>query len=132
MAQDNRPLSPHLQVYRPQLTMVLSILHRLTGVMLSLGALVLVSWLTAATAGPEVYSAFIRYLSAPAGLIIIAALSFCLFYHTLNGIRHLVWDSVRWFELKEVYATGWTVVIAALALTAWLWWYLLFAARSGS
>ncbi len=132
MAPDNRPLSPHLQIYRPQLTSVLSILHRLTGVMLSLGALVLVSWLATAAAGPEVYAALIRYLTAPAGLIVIAAISFCLFYHLLNGIRHLVWDSVRWFELKEVYATGWTVVIAAFALTAWLWWYLLFVARSGS
>ena len=130
MAQDNRPLSPHLQVYRPQLTSVLSIVHRMTGVMLSLGALILTGWLVTAAVGPEPYSAYIAYLSTPLGLSVVAAISFCLFFHLLNGIRHLAWDTVRWFELKEVYATGWVVVITAFALTAWLWWYLLFVAGS--
>ncbi len=130
MAQDNRPLSPHLQVYRPQLTSVLSIVHRTTGVMLSLGALILTGWLATAAVGPEVYSAYIAYMSTPLGLSVVAAITFCLFFHLLNGIRHLAWDTVRWFELKEVYATGWVVVITAFALTAWLWWYLLFVAGS--
>ncbi len=121
MTRGNRPLSPHLQIYRPQLTWVLSILHRFTGVVLSVGALLLVGWLMAAASGPSVYSKVAPYLVSTSGLIIIAAFSFALIYHLLNGIRHLIWDTGHWLRLREVYASGWAVVILAMVLTTTLW-----------
>lgn len=121
MATNNRPLSPHLQVYRPQLTSVLSILHRLTGIALALGTLLLVWWLIAAATGPTAFDNIQSFIGSIFGRILLFGWSFALFYHLCNGIRHLVWDSGRGFEISTAYASGWLVVIASAVLTVISW-----------
>ena len=121
MATENRPLSPHLQVYRPQLTSVLSISHRITGVLLSLGTVIVVFWLLALAAGPEPFERMVGYMAHPLSLILLVVWSFALFYHLLNGIRHLIWDAGWMLDLRGAYASGWAVVILAVVLTALVW-----------
>jgi len=121
MATNNRPLSPHLQVYRPQLTSVLSILHRATGIGLAAGTLLLVWWLIAAATGPTAFDSVQSFIGSLLGRLLLLAWSFALFYHLCNGIRHLVWDTGRGFELKTAYASGWLVVISAAVLTVICW-----------
>jgi len=116
-----RPLSPNIQVYRPQLTSVLSIANRITGVALSACAVVLVIWLVAAARGPDAYSRFQLVLGSWPGLILLLAASFAFFLHLCGGLRHLIWDSVQAFELRQIYASGWIVVIASVALTLASW-----------
>ena len=112
-----RPLSPHLQIYRPQLTSVLSITHRLTGVALSLGSLLLVGWLLAAAQGPQAYATVHAVLGSWPGLVLLLGWTFALFFHLCNGIRHLCWDAGYGFDLVTIYASGWTVVAMSLLLT---------------
>ncbi len=121
MATNNRPLSPHLQVYRPQLTSVLSILHRATGIGLAAGTLLLVWWLIASATGPTAFDLVQSFIGSLLGRLLLLAWSFALFYHLCNGIRHLVWDTGRGFELKTAYASGWLVVISAAVLTVICW-----------
>jgi succinate dehydrogenase / fumarate reductase, cytochrome b subunit len=121
MATENRPLSPHLQVYRPQLTSVLSISHRISGVVLSFGTVVAIFWLLALASGAEAYDRLLGLLGHPIGLAVMVAWSFALFYHLLNGIRHLVWDAGWMLDLRGAYASGWAVVILAVVLTALAW-----------
>lgn len=116
-----RPLSPNIQVYRPQLTSVLSIANRITGVALSACAVVLVIWLVAAARGPDAYFRFQLVLGSWPGLILLLAASFAFFLHLCGGLRHLIWDSVQAFELRQIYASGWIVVIASVALTLASW-----------
>ncbi len=113
----DRPLSPHLQIYKPQLTSTLSILHRVTGLALALGSIALIYWLSAAAAGPDAFAVAQAIAGSWLGQLLILGWTFALFYHLANGIRHLAWDTGRGFELKAVYASGWTVVIAAAVLT---------------
>jgi len=122
MSSADRPLSPHLQIYRWQLTSVLSILHRLTGVVLSAGAILLVCWLVAAASGPEAYEGVEDFLGSWIGLVLLLGWSVALFYHLCNGIRHLVWDTGHALDLKSTYVGGWTVVAltAVLTLAAWI------------
>ena len=121
MSTDGRPLSPHLQVYRPQLTSVLSILHRATGIALAVGTLLLVFWLLSAAAGPGRFATAQALMGGWLGQILLFGWSFALFYHLLNGIRHLFWDAGLGFELKAAYASGRTVVICSIALTVLAW-----------
>ena len=121
MSPAERPLSPHLQVYRWQLTSVLSILHRFTGVALSLGAILLVWWLGAAADGPEPYAGIQHFLGSWIGLVLLFGWSLALFYHLCNGIRHLWWDTGRGLELGSVYAGGWVVLAATAVLTVLVW-----------
>jgi len=121
MISDPRPLSPHLQIYRWQLTSVLSILHRATGIALSVGAILLVCWIGAAADGPEPFAAFQHFMASWLGLLLLFGWSAALFYHLCNVIRHLWWDTGRGLELKSVYATGWTVVVATGVLTVVAW-----------
>jgi succinate dehydrogenase / fumarate reductase cytochrome b subunit len=121
MISDPRPLSPHLQIYRWQLTSVLSILHRMTGIALAVGAVLLVSWFGSAADGPASFVRFQGFLGSSVGLIVLFGCSVALFFHLCNGIRHLWWDTGRGLDLKSVYATGWTVVAATAALTALVW-----------
>ena len=121
MISDPRPLSPHLQIYRWQLTSVLSILHRLSGIALAVGAILLVSWLGAAADGPASFAKMQWFLGSPLGLILLFGWSVALFYHLCNGIRHLWWDTGRGLELKSVYASGWTVLAATATLTVIAW-----------
>lgn len=113
-----RPLSPHLDVYRWQIANTLSIVHRLTGVMLSVGLLALTAWLVALAGGPERYRAVMRILESPLGAAALAAFGFGFFYHLLNGIRHLFWDIGYGFGSRERHLSGWLVVAGALVLTA--------------
>ena len=113
----NRPISPHLQVYRPQLTSVLSILHRITGVALAVGTILLVYWLIAAASGPEAFASAEAFFGSWLGRILLFGWTFALYFHLSNGIRHLFWDAGFGFELKTVYASGWTVVALAAVLT---------------
>ncbi|HKF60109.1 MAG TPA: succinate dehydrogenase, cytochrome b556 subunit [Dongiaceae bacterium] len=113
----NRPISPHLQVYRPQLTSVLSILHRITGVALAVGTILLVYWLIAAASGPEAFASAEALVGSWLGRILLFGWTFALYFHLTNGIRHLFWDAGFGFELKTVYASGWTVVGLAAVLT---------------
>jgi len=117
----SRPLSPHLQIYRPQLTTVLSILHRATGIVLSVGMLYLVLWLICVAAGPRPYHAFLAFHTGVIGRLFLLGWTFCLFYHLCNGIRHLCWDSGWGFELKSTYMSGWIVVGATVVLTLVSW-----------
>lgn len=121
MASQNRPLSPHLQVYRPQITSVLSILHRITGVALAVGSLLLVYWIIAAAVGPEAFDTAQTLIGSFVGRLLLFGWTFALFFHLVNGIRHLFWDMGWGFDLKTVSVTGWTAVIAAALLTLIAW-----------
>lgn len=121
MAHDNRPLSPSLQIYRPQLTSMLSFTHRLTGVALSVGSLLLVAWLVAGSMGPSAYDALLGFLRSWLGLVLLFGWTFALFFHLCNGIRHLCWDAVLGFELKAIYASGWAVIGTSSLLTIATW-----------
>ena len=117
----HRPLSPHLQVYKPQLTTVLSILHRATGIALSVGALYLATWVIYAAASPKAYALFQSFNMSIVGRIVLGGWLFCAFYHLCNGIRHLFWDAGYGFEIKDAYRSGWIVVTVSLVVTAISW-----------
>jgi succinate dehydrogenase / fumarate reductase, cytochrome b subunit len=117
----DRPISPHLQIYRWQLTSVLSILHRAAGVWLSVGTIVLVWWLVAAASTPDAFDTVAGFLNSWLGLLLLFGWSAALFYHLCNGIRHLVWDTGHGLDLRSAYLGGWFVLggTAALTLIAW-------------
>ena len=117
----HRPLSPHLQIYKWQLTSVLSILHRATGIALSVGALYLALWVMCAAASPRAYAAFQDFNTSIVGRIVLGGWLFSGFYHLCNGIRHLFWDAGYGFEIKDAYRSGWTVVVVSLLATALSW-----------
>jgi len=114
MAGADRPLSPHLQVYRLPLTALLSITHRLTGVGLALGALGLVAWLAAAAAGPAWFATAGAIMGSTLGRIVMFGFAWALFYHLSNGIRHLFWDAGFGFELGAARLSGLIVVAVSL------------------
>ena len=120
-AKRARPRSPNMQIYRPQLTSVLSILNRITGIILSVGAVVLVIWLVAASAGPQAYAAVQGAIASWIGQIVLFGATFAFFLHLCGGIRHLIWDTVHGFELRAVYISGWAVVAASIVLTVAAW-----------
>jgi succinate dehydrogenase / fumarate reductase cytochrome b subunit len=120
-AKSARPLSPHLQIYDPQITSVLSILHRMMGVALAFGAVFLVYWLSAAAYGPDAFARAQSFMGSWFGQLVLLGMSFSLFYHLANGIRHLIWDAGLGFELPMLRATGIVVVILAFGLTALTW-----------
>lgn len=123
-AGPQRPLSPFMigPYYRPQLTSMLSILHRATGVFLSLGSALLVGWLVAVASGPEAYACAQKVLGAWYGQLLLLGWSYALFYHLCNGIRHLFWDAGYGFRLKAVYYSGYLMVAASVVMTAGAWW----------
>ena len=120
-ADRQRPLSPNMQLYRPQLTSVLSVANRLTGIILSIAAIALVIWLAAGAAGPQAYAIAKAALASWTGQVILFAFTFAFFLHLLGGIRHLVWDTVHGFELRAIYMSGWTVVAASVVMTLVAW-----------
>jgi succinate dehydrogenase / fumarate reductase cytochrome b subunit len=121
MEKSQRPLSPHLQIYRPQLTSVLSITHRAAGIALMFGTLVLVYWLLAAATGAEAYASAQQLLGSWLGKIALLGFTFALFFHLCNGIRHLFWDAGLGFELKTAYASGKAVVVVSITMTVLAW-----------
>ena len=116
-----RPLSPHLQVYKPQLTTVLSIMHRATGIALSAGLLLFVWWLGALMQGPAAFHQLQQVIASPVGKLVLLGWTWALFYHFANGLRHLAWDGGFGFSLPATYRSGWAVVILSFALTALAW-----------
>lgn len=121
MSIQERPLSPHLQIYRPQLTSVLSISHRITGVLLSAGLVPLVVWVLALGSGADTFASVQSLYSHPAAIMFWVAWTFALFYHMCNGVRHLLWDAGYLLDIKSAYASGYTVVVLAIVLTALSW-----------
>ena len=132
MPKGKRPLSPHLQVYRLQLTSTLSIFHRITGVALAAGMALLVTWLLAAGAGPGPFAVAQGLLGSWLGMVVLLGFSFALFFHLCNGVRHLFWDAGWGFELPQVYASGWSVVVVSILLTGAAWAFGLTMMGGGS
>ena len=124
MSASQRPLSPHLQIYRPQLTSVLSILHRVTGIVIAVGALLLAWWLWAAASGLAEYQVAHQFFNSLPGKVLLFVWTLCTFYHLCNGIRHLVWDAGYGFELPAAYRSGKIVLGASVILTVAVWFVL--------
>ena len=122
MSNIDRPLSPHISIYRWPITMVLSILHRATGIAMSVGFIVLAIWLFDIASGPDTYAVFRKYMDTLVGKLLLIGWSFAFFYHLANGVRHLVWDTGRGFEKEQATKSAWLVLAAAILLTAFFWW----------
>ena len=121
-----RPLSPFMfpTWYRFQITSALSILHRLTGIALAVGSILLVWWLFAVAAGGKLFTTTHAFLSSPIGLELLFGWSVAFFYHLCNGIRHLAWDAGYGFELRSAARSGYAVLAATVLLTAITWLYV--------
>lgn len=116
-----RPLSPHLQIYRPQWTTALSIFHRITGVGLAIGLGVLTWFLYALAAGPESFECFTKFASSPLGVLMLMGWSLALCYHACSGVRHLIFDTGRLLQADRAERAGKIMLAAALLLTLSLW-----------
>jgi succinate dehydrogenase / fumarate reductase cytochrome b subunit len=116
--ENQRPLSPHLQIYKLQLTSLLSITHRFTGIILTAGVFFIIVWLLLIGLGQSYYSYLHSFLQGFIGKILVFVWVYSFFYHLFNGIRHLFWDAGLGFDLKTVYRSGWAVVIASVFFTA--------------
>lgn len=117
-----RPLSPHLMIYRWTITMAMSILHRATGVALAVGTLMLVWMLAAAALGEESFNQFQNFSTSCIGQVMLFGWTAALFYHAFNGIRHLCWDMGLGFEIKTAKASGVVVLLATAIATMAVWW----------
>lgn len=117
----SRPLSPHLQVYRPQITSVLSVLHRGTGIVIATGAVLVALWIGSVALGPDWYGTMSALVNSLPGKFLVFIWTACTAYHLCNGIRHLAWDAGFGFELPQVYLTGKLVVFATAVITAGVW-----------
>jgi succinate dehydrogenase / fumarate reductase cytochrome b subunit len=113
----NRPLSPHLTIYRPQLTSITSILTRITGNALLLGALLIVWWLLAAATSPEAFAVADWVVTSIFGKLMMLGSIWAIWYHTLAGVRHLIWDNAVGLELETAYKLGWFVVVGSVMMT---------------
>jgi succinate dehydrogenase cytochrome b subunit len=121
MARADRPMSPHLQIYRWYPTMLLSIAHRVTGAALAAGLLLLTWWLVALASGPEAFARVQWLVDSWLGGLVLFVYTYVAFHHCLSGIRHLGWDAGYGFELGAAYRSGYAVVIGAAALTLIAW-----------
>lgn len=121
MNTGNRPLSPHIQVYRWQWTMLLSIVHRATGIALSVGALLMVCWLLALASGPAAFAEVHGFIGSWLGWLMLFGWTWALMYHLSNGIRHLFWDAGVGLELPAAQASGYAAVIVSIAATVAIW-----------
>lgn len=119
MERSNRPLSPHLGIYRFDIQMTLSILHRGTGLALSVGLMLFVWWLVALATSPAYYEFVTGVLGSPLFRLFFIGWAFSFFYHLANGIRHLCWDAGWGFERSQIRASSWIALGAALLATAW-------------
>lgn len=116
--QSSRPLSPHLQVYKPQITSMMSIFHRITGVILAGGAVLLILWLLALARGPEAYAIAQGIVTCWVGQVVVFGWTFCFFYHLLNGLRHMVWDTGRGLSIGFATKSAYAILVLAIAATA--------------
>ena len=121
MSNTERPLSPHLSIYRWPITMTLSILHRATGVALSVGLIALAAWLMTIATGVADYERFVSLFSTVIGRLLLLGWSFAFFLHLANGVRHLVWDFGCGFEKYQANASAWFVLLLATVMTAAFW-----------
>ena len=117
MESVKRPLSPHLRIYKPQLTSILSITHRATGVFLSLGALILTCWLVGLATGETAFANLQQYIHAWYGKILLVAFVFSIYYHLANGVRHLFWDIGLGLDICTTYKTGYATIVFTIAMT---------------
>ncbi len=124
-----RPTSPHLQIYHWQLTMLVSILHRVTGVALFVGTFVLIAWIWAAAYDANSFTIIHNFLAGIYGRILLIGWSLAFYFHLANGIRHLFWDVGMGFEKHQADASAWAVVISSVALTAGTWTIILHGAQ---
>jgi succinate dehydrogenase / fumarate reductase cytochrome b subunit len=131
MAAQQRPLSPHLQIYRLPLAARLSILHRATGVFLSLGAFALAAWLVAVASGEDAYRQFRECAGSLPGRLLLLAMIASFVFHTLTGIRHLLWDAGKGLSNPRVDTSNWIIVVLTVLVTAALAW-LAFAPGAGA
>ena len=127
----NRPLSPHLQIYRPMLTMMMSIAHRISGTANAIGFLLLAWWLVAIASGPEAYATVEHFFSSLIGRTLLFLFSWSLIHHMLGGIRHLIWDTGRALDKTSIEVLAWLTIISSIALTI-LIWVAGYALRGGS
>jgi len=117
----DRPLSPHLQIYRPMLTMLMSMAHRITGFGNAVGFLLLAWWLVAIAAGPEQYTVVSSFFASIAGRALLFLFSWSLIHHMLGGIRHLIWDTGHGLDKVSIEIFAWTTIIGSTALTIIVW-----------
>jgi succinate dehydrogenase / fumarate reductase cytochrome b subunit len=122
MTNNDRPLSPHLSIYRWPVTMASSILHRATGLAMAVGFVLFVVWLFDTASGPEAYAVFVGAMNSTIGKLLLIGWSWAFFYHLSNGIRHLVWDAGYGFEKEQANRSAWFVIAASVVLTAAFWW----------
>jgi succinate dehydrogenase / fumarate reductase cytochrome b subunit len=120
-ARRPRPISPHLQIYRPMLTMMMSIVHRITGAALYFGMLLLAWWLIAAAAGPNAYANFEAFIGSFIGRLILFGYTWALMHHMLGGIRHLIWDTLHGLEPADRERLTLASLIGSIALTLLIW-----------
>lgn len=113
----NRPLSPHLQIYKPEFHMVLSALHRITGIALTGGAVLVVLWLFAAASSAEAFALVDGLMTSWIGLLVMTGLLWALWYHCLTGIRHLVWDTGRHFDITRHRSSSYAIIGGSVVLT---------------
>ena len=118
---DNRPLSPHLQVFRPLITMVMSILHRITGAALYFGTLLVAWWLIAAASGPDYFALVDGFFGSFLGRLVLFGYTWALVHHMLGGLRHFVWDMGAGFELPVANRMAWATIIGSVVLTILIW-----------
>jgi succinate dehydrogenase / fumarate reductase cytochrome b subunit len=117
----NRPLSPHLQIYRPMLTMMMSIAHRISGASLAVGFLLLAWWLVAIASGPEQYARVSGFFAGLFGRTLLFLFSWALIHHMLGGIRHLIWDTGRALDKTSIEVLAWLTIISSTVLTILIW-----------
>ena len=124
MAQSGRPLSPHLGIYRWQVQMVTSILHRATGIALAAGTLLVLWGLMALARGSGAWGEFTGFVGSPVGLVLLLGWSWALMYHLCNGIRHLLQDAGMGYEIPQFVRSSWMAVLGSVVLTILIWVYL--------
>ena len=117
----SRPLSPHLQIYRRTLPMMMSIVHRITGAGLYAGALLLAWWLVAAATGPEAYAVFAGFIGSWFGQLVLLGFTWALLHHMLGGLRHLVWDTGAGLGKPAMVPVAWATLIGSVTLTFLVW-----------
>jgi succinate dehydrogenase / fumarate reductase cytochrome b subunit len=116
-----RPLSPHLFIYKPTLTMLMSIAHRITGASLYFGTLLLAWWLLAAATSPAAYAGIGAFMNSILGRLILFGYTWALMHHMLGGVRHLIWDTGRGFKIWQINTLSWLTIVCSIALTLAIW-----------
>lgn len=126
-----RPLSPHLQIYRPMFTMMMSMMHRITGAALFFGTFILAWWLISAASGPAYYSYVNVFVGSWLGRLVLFGYTWALIHHMLGGIRHFIWDTGRMFDRKALEVSAWAMLISSIALTwvVWIAGYIVMGGR---